>query len=603
LIHEQYYNFDSSYFDPISNGLEYGKTYYYQVAFTSLDGIGPRSSTISASPIIPAVTGFMATPDGLSIQFTWDAIPGIPEYEVRICSYETELIESTSVIGTTESLSFSFEDASQSRRYYYVVAKVGEQLGKLSEGVRASVDTLARPTNFSGEFVDFDTVRLSWDAVEGATSYNIYRSIYSVDSDDLILTGVTGTSVEISEFLSTTDVMFGIKAVRSNGETSYLEDLNNALDVPRLPSLQDFAIQNRPDLSSLELTWEPLPVDGVTYQIYSHYRSMSSLYSSYLIGSTQESSFTHEGLVPGDRGYYQVRAIYGNPSQHNSRKSLSGELKGWVMQEPTGVLAVENSGSTVIQWSYSSLFSDTIEAVIEKSTDGGNTYSLVARVPATDKAWVDSNTEFGNTYYYRVSFGDGAITTSSIEASILISGIVGGLEASVEDHIGEIHISWSPVSGAEFYKIYHSHSSNGTYNLLADNLIDTSYIHDGLAKGFDRYYKVSAVVDGQELDRSEAVHGRTWALPPTGLEATKNYGADYIQIHWNPVDHAEGYKVYFQINMDGRYYVLQDNYGNSIINGTSVIYTPNSMVGVYEFYVSAVRDGLETYLSPADLAN
>jgi fibronectin type 3 domain-containing protein len=160
-----------------------------------------------------------------------------------------------------------------------------------------------------------------------------------------------------------------------------------------------------------------------------------------------------------------------------------------------------------------------------------------------------------------------------------------------------------PVSGAEFYKIYHSHSSNGTYNLLADNLIDTSYIHDGLAKGFDRYYKVSAVVDGQELDRSEAVHGRTWALPPTGLEATKNYGADYIQIHWNPVDHAEGYKVYFQINMDGRYYVLQDNYGNSIINGTSVIYTPNSMVGVYEFYVSAVRDGLETYLSPADLAN
>jgi hypothetical protein len=134
----------------------------------------------------------------------------------------------------------------------------------------------------------------------------------------------------------------------------------------------------------------------------------------------------------------------GIPASINSRKSLSGELKGWVMQEPTGVLAVENSGSTVIQWSYSSLFSDTIEAVIEKSTDGGNTYSLVARVPATDKAWVDSNTEFGNTYYYRVSFGDGAITTSSIEASILISGIVGGLEASVEDHIGEIHISWSP---------------------------------------------------------------------------------------------------------------------------------------------------------------
>lgn len=62
-------------------------------------------------------------------------------------------------------------------------------------------------------------------------------------------------------------------------------------------------------------------------------------------------------------------------------------------------------------------------------------------------------------------------------------------------------ITWEPVQGAEGYNIYHADSRYGEYKKINDKTVTTTEYRNS-QKG---YYKVSAVIDGKEESKSEAI--------------------------------------------------------------------------------------------------
>lgn len=77
------------------------------------------------------------------------------------------------------------------------------------------------PTNVAANFMELEEqVTLTWNAVNGATSYDIYRSL-ELPADLLLESNVTGTSFVDDKIGSTRELYYRIKARRGNQESGF----------------------------------------------------------------------------------------------------------------------------------------------------------------------------------------------------------------------------------------------------------------------------------------------------------------------------------------------------------------------------------------------
>ncbi|AGB04095.1 hypothetical protein AciM339_0230 [Aciduliprofundum sp. MAR08-339] len=77
-----------------------------------------------------------------------------------------------------------------------------------------------------------------------------------------------------------------------------------------------------------------------------------------------------------------------------------------------------------------------------------------------------------------------------------------GLTATYSN--GNVTLSWNPVTNATLYKIYRGNSS-GNESYYA-NTTNTTYIDTNVTVGHTYYYYVTAVVNGNETNKSEEVY-------------------------------------------------------------------------------------------------
>ncbi len=103
-------------------------------------------------------------------------------------------------------------------------------------------------------------------------------------------------------------------------------------------------------------------------------------------------------------------------------------------------------------------------------------------------------------------------------------------------------LSWTAVSNAESYQIWHAFQKNGKYTLL-DTVSENGYMHSSPSPGATCYYKVRAVLhDGTMTDYSEPVC-RVRDLPrPTA--AAERLPSGMVRVGWNKIDGAQGYEVW-----------------------------------------------------------
>ena len=110
-----------------------------------------------------------------------------------------------------------------------------------------------------------------------------------------------------------------------------------------------------------------------------------------------------------------------------------------------------------------------------------------------------------------------------------------------------ISLSWNAVNGAIKYNVY---DGNG---IIAENIIETSYVVTGLNPETNYCYTVTAVNDkGEESAKSEQACATTEAAPafpaPTDLQATVTNGTT-IGLTWDAVDGAVKYNIYIGANV------------------------------------------------------
>ena len=168
-----------------------GKTYYYKVVAAYKDDVftlvSERSPSAHAKALVtPAVpTGVTVTPTAdKTLTVSWDAQEGATQFNVYRYNgaKKTYVYRGTVHAAAENPTQFADTDLTAGATYYYKVVAVtkGSGLTLVSEKSPSAhakaLGTPAVPTGVTVTPTADKTLTVSWDAQDGATQYNIYRS-------------------------------------------------------------------------------------------------------------------------------------------------------------------------------------------------------------------------------------------------------------------------------------------------------------------------------------------------------------------------------------------------------------------------------------------
>ena len=245
------------------------------------------------------------------VKLTWDAVEGAVKYEVyRATTKDGEYKK----MYTTEGTSYTNTKANAGQYYYYYVVAINEA-GKTSapSAIVGRTCDLARPVVTATNVAKTGKVRLTWEAVEGAVSYKVYRATEKDGTYKLMYT-TEGTSYTNTNAVAGTTYYYKVVAVakKTAANSAASSVVSRTCDLPQVKVTGKLNLVGTPKLS-----WEK--VEGaVSYKVY---RAESADGEYKLMKTTTGTSYSNTNHVNGTTYYYYVVAVaenvWGNSAPSN----------------------------------------------------------------------------------------------------------------------------------------------------------------------------------------------------------------------------------------------------------------------------------------------
>jgi len=176
-----------------------GNIYYYVVSAVSPDMESANSSQISMAPALPKPTGLKAIPGNDVVTLSWSTVTGAASYNVK----RATVSGGPYITIATNVLNQTYKDITVTNGivYYYVVSAVGPDMLESANSIQTNIKpVLPNPYGQKASAANGQVV-FSWNAVTGATSYNVKRATVSggpyTTIASVTVTKYTDTSVTV----------------------------------------------------------------------------------------------------------------------------------------------------------------------------------------------------------------------------------------------------------------------------------------------------------------------------------------------------------------------------------------------------------------------
>jgi len=166
-----------------------------------------------------------------------------------------------------------------------------------------AVPTPGKPMNLQTKLLSSTKVNVSWNAVSGATGYEVFRST-SKDGTYSKTGAVTATNRDCPGLTAWTTYYFKVRAYTSVGGKKLYGDFSNAVSVMPIGNAPRSVQAQVVSATKIKLTWMEQP--GATgYEVY---RSTSKDGTYTKLGAVTSPERECPGLTTGTRYYFKVRA-------------------------------------------------------------------------------------------------------------------------------------------------------------------------------------------------------------------------------------------------------------------------------------------------------
>jgi fibronectin type 3 domain-containing protein len=202
-------------------GLVNGSTYYYVVTAVTASGESAESAEVGATPQVPAPgapTGVTVTAGNGQVTISWSAVTNATSYNLYF-STSTGVTKTTGTKITGVSSPYAHTALTNGTTYFYVVTAVSSA-GESPESAQVLATPVPAPTGVSATAGN-GQVTVSWSAITGATSYNLYfgTSTGVTKTNGTKIAGVTSPYTHTGRTNGTT-YFYVVTAVNAGSESA-----------------------------------------------------------------------------------------------------------------------------------------------------------------------------------------------------------------------------------------------------------------------------------------------------------------------------------------------------------------------------------------------
>lgn len=345
---------------------------------------------------------------------------------------------------------------------------------------------------------DGTNVNLQWNAVPGATSYQIMRCS-SIQSAYTVVATVSSSTTSYTDQPGTPVTGWYYNVLALNGTTtSAAPSPVQALQAPTPPTY-DTSLASPAGLtatlsstgSGVQLSWNDVSNE---HGFRVERAGNGTTWTSIAKLATGVLQYSDAGLVGSNLYYYRVEAL----DASGKRSVPSSVVTITNRPNPPTDLTVANTwyGQVELQWLGSGTQFDVPSAAsftIYRSTDGTN-YTPIGTSPANLDEYIDSTVTAGTPYWYYV-VSNNSVGSSVPSAAVTTTPTIDTpVQLSLTQGTNQIALQWLSVSGAVSYQV--NRSTDGiTYSPLATTTSPSYTDTTGTANQL-YYYNVTATGSG-----------------------------------------------------------------------------------------------------------
>jgi fibronectin type 3 domain-containing protein len=504
--------------------------FLYKVRSSNTTGDSAFSSSNAGNASFAAPTGVTAT-DGTHagvVVITWSAVSNAAGYKVfRASSSSGTYVQ----IGATSSTSQGFGDFQPLTSVFFYKVKATAPSGAGDSGLstaNAGNVSLAAPTGIAASDGTFTGhIRISWNAVAGATAYKVYQDIGANTFEELGITSALQFDDHAAR--STGLVTFTVSALTGTDESArgVADTGHNGLASPGGVAATDGTFTDR-----VRVTWNAVPT-ATSYKIF---RADVLDELGDQIGTTSALQFD-DAPTTADQFIYSVKAstAAGDSSFFFPNFGNAG------LAAPTGVTATDGTFTDHVHVTWNEVDFASNFKVFRASTPTGS-YTLVGTV--FGNLQFDDVPPPGANFFYKVKTfttpGDSAL--SALDGGFTKLSAPTGVTATDGTLADRVRITWNAVEGANSYNVSRSTSAAGTFTQIAASNVPLAF-DDFRSVTSNFFYKIRAEGAAGDSGFSFANVGHAGAAPPTDVSATDGTLSDRIRVSWSAVSGAQSYKV------------------------------------------------------------
>ena len=410
--------------------------------------------------------------------------------------------------------------------------------------------------------------KISWNAVNGADKYWIYRSVDGETFDYYARTdkpSFTDGSTSIG-----TTYYYAVKAVAVLGGRDVPSGRSTAQSIqcrPAAPSVSIYRASGKPQLkwnavSGAAKYWVYRSTDGVNFKYYD---------------STAKTSYTNTGALLGTKYHYRVKAV-AVVNGKNVASAYSGTKSLFTTPAAPGVSIYRVNGKPQLKWS---AVTGAEKYWIYRSTDGVNFKYYDS---TTGTSYTNCIAASGTEYYYKVKAAavvNGKDVASDFSNTKSLFTTPAAPSVSITTSKGKPKLTWKAVKGADKYYIYRS--TDGKNFKYYNETDEAGYTNYSTNIGTTYYYKVRAVktIDGND-HKSDFSAVRSIQCRPAAVNLSISRSNGKPKLTWDAVADADKYWIYR--STDGKNFKYYDT-----TTKTSYINSGAAFNTIYCYKVKAVK--------------
>ncbi len=485
----------------------------------------------------------------------WQPVAGATHYRV----YRAQSIYDVPLAITEwiEATNYEDGDIPINMDYLYWVQAAKSNTGSLSGSLSESVSgwrKLSAPSRVTATDGNYsDRVVITWGSVAEATHYRISRA-ESGDGPKTALSGwITVRNYTDVPPESQKGYYYYVQAAKgadgiSAGVYSESESGWRKMLAPQISASDGTSAEG------IDLQWSAR-TDATHYRVY---RSLSTDGTKTPITDWQTAlSYQDRDVEYCTIYYYWLMAA--TNSYGFDGTEFSQPDSGWrALAYPAAPYASDGSNEAAVSIGWDAIDGANYYRVYRSTSSSPSLATHISNW-ITQTSYDDTSAMPGETYYY---FVEASTEIDSSYATGLSSGDSGwrkyatpeAPDASDGLYMDRIHVTWSSVWGATYYRLYRASSPADTPIPITPWRTQQTYDDTSVVQGENVYYWVQAAANSSgknPSDLSPMDGGSTGITPPKNVVATNGTESNKVVIQWSRLQGTYYYQVYRSDTIDG----------------------------------------------------